>query len=67
MKVKIKMFRGKLPSYLTVGKVYDVMHSWGDLEDTVVILNDFGDQSVIALNKQGGCHHLNRGQWEIVE
>ena len=63
MKVKIKSFNGELPSYLTVGKAYEVWTSsdlWSqgirnDVHDSLVIMNF------------SNCDYLNGGSWEIVD
>ena len=61
MKIRIKTHNGELPSYLTVGKVYEVKSrgvlgfwiSVDSLEDIYVLLND--------------CYFLNAGAWEVVD
>lgn len=59
MKVKIKTFNGELPSYLTLGKVYDAVkdkyHNGYDIIDDD---NDENNKSFILLNY---CAHLNGG------
>lgn len=60
MKVRIKSFNGKLPSYLVEGKVYEfekVGCNGGWLKN-----DDFDDYIILD-----GCDHLNGGSWEIVE
>ena len=60
MKIRIKAYNGELPSYLTMGKVYEVKSrgvlgfwiSVDSLEDIYVLLND--------------CYFLNGGAWEVV-
>ena len=61
MKVKIKSFNGELPSYLTVGKVYDA-----EMESKTggKIINDDGEKIYIFTPS---CSHLNDGSWEVVE
>lgn len=64
MKIKIKSFNGELPSYLTVGKVYDVHQT---VKNRVIsrIRNDRGH--LISINLKHGCCYLNSGSWEVVE
>lgn len=62
MKVKIKSFNGKLPSYLTEGKVYEVIDCF---DDRVPMIQD--DVNSIIFIGLEYCQHLNGGSWEIVE
>ena len=62
MKVKIKSFNGELPSYLTVGKVYEVVFDNG--HGIVSCESDDGfifDACIIAPSAR-----LNGGYWEVV-
>ena len=62
MKVKIKSFNGQLPSYLTEGKVYEVIYCF---DDRVPMIQD-DVKSIIYIGLEYCCH-LNGGSWEIVE
>ena len=61
MKIRIKTYSGELPSYLTVGKVYEVksrgvLGFWivtDELEEIYVLLDD--------------CCFLNGGAWEVCD
>lgn len=59
MKVKIKTYNGKLPSYLTVGKVYEVITN----EGVGTIISDDGYEITLIME---GTSHLNGGSWEVV-
>lgn len=61
MKVKIKSFNGELPSYLTVGKIYEVVMGGFPYVD---IVDDEGDCINVNIERSG---HLNGGSWEVVE
>ena len=61
MKVKIKSFNCELPEYLTLGKVYDVIHGCGIYVD---IAGDDGFPVFLDIND---CSHLNGGSWEVIE
>lgn len=61
MKIRIKTYNGELPSYLTVGKVYECESSQNGLG--VTFINDNGDSSYASL--EGSCH-LNGGSWEVI-
>ena len=63
MKVKIKEYFGKLPKYLTVGKVYDVVECI-DYECGFLQITDDEQQSRLILIDR--CSHLNGGSWEVV-
>lgn len=63
MKVKIKSFNGELPSYLTVGKEYEVDCFFEGNKLLPCILDD--DNYLIVLIKNR-CSHLNGGSWEVV-
>lgn len=62
MKVKIKSFNGELPSYLELGKEYEIEHISQD--GSYFICTDEIDYVCIRLD---GCNHLNGGSWEIVK
>lgn len=61
MKIRIKAYNGELPSYLTVGKVYEVVlfSIHGDpkfiTDDNFFLTVDMDDSSA-----------LNGGSWEVV-
>ena len=59
MKVRIKS--GECPSYLTVGKVYEVLP---ENCNVIRIINDDGD--AISIIRTIYCGHLNGGSWEVV-
>ena len=61
MKVKIKTYNGELPSYLTLDKVYDVIHVIDDLYE--IIEKDNDSEIVIRITC---CAYLNGGSWEVV-
>lgn len=61
MKVKIKTFNGELPSYLTVGKEYEVVNG---TPPCLEIIDNYGHVVYILVN---GCPHLKGGSWEVVE
>ena len=60
MKIKIKTYNGELPSYLTVGRVYEV----NQRSDYTFILEDDTGYS-LSFNIEN-CNHLNGGSWEII-
>jgi hypothetical protein len=60
MKIKIKTYNGELPSYLTVGKVYEVEIRWFNRK---CIMDDTGYS--LSFNIEN-CNHLNGGSWEII-
>lgn len=60
MKIRIKS--GGCPSYLTLGKVYDVIP---ENCNVMRIISDDGD--VIAIFRTIDCSHLKGGSWEIVD
>lgn len=64
MKIRIKTYNGELPSYLTVGKVYESTGLFdGDEESPYYILNDKREHILICIYD---CDHLNGGSWEVV-
>ena len=63
MKVKIKSFNGELPSYLTLGKEYEVVSFLLDGGNFPRIVNDDGFRLILRLYC---CSHLNGGSWELV-
>jgi hypothetical protein len=63
MKIRIKTFNGELPSYLTVGKVYEVDCFYENNQKYPCIYADNKHHIVLEINK---CWHLNGGSWEIV-
>ena len=62
MKVEIKSFNGELPSYLTAGKVYEVIDYF---DERVPMIQD-DVNSIIYIDLEY-CHHLDGGSWEIVK
>ena len=63
MKVKIKSFNGELPSYLTAGKIYEVV-SEIDKYGITKIKTDDGYLCNIQLYSPS--QRLNGGEWEII-
>ena len=63
MKVKIKSFNRKLPSYLTEGKVYEVF-DYDYENDFGYLFDDKGDEITFVQHRS---QHLNGGSWEIVK
>jgi TRAP-type mannitol/chloroaromatic compound transport system substrate-binding protein len=62
MKIKIKSLNGKLPSYLTAGKVYSVLEKI--TIDGQVFFNIIADNRAMT----SVCRHdLNGGYWEVIE
>ena len=57
MKVRVKS--GECPSYLTVGKVYEVVGIGADS-----IVNDMKTWIPIDISN---CKHPNGGSWEVVD
>lgn len=61
MKIKIKTHNGELPSYLTVGKVYE---TYSLNHDTLFgFITDDGRKMILVLENSS---HLNGGDWEVV-
>lgn len=63
MKVRIKSFNGELPSYLTLGKEYEVVDNLS--EHVVSCIGDDGFRFDACIN--GISQRLNGGSWEIVD
>ena len=65
MKIRIKTYNGELPSYLTVGKGYEIEHI--DSEGGRFIISDLkgGDDYIVVSMR--GCKHLNGGSWEVCD
>lgn len=61
MKIRIKTYNGELPSYLTVGKVYEV--NCIESFTSVSIASDLNKFIVVRVIN---CPHLNGGSWEVV-
>lgn len=61
MKIRIKTYNGELPSYLTVGKEYDVIHGCG------IYLDISGDDGCPVFVDINDCGHLNGGSWEVCD
>ena len=62
MKVKIKTFNGKLPSYLTANRFYRVFQEC-ELSPQY-IYDDTGTRVYFLMD---GCPHLNGGSWGNAE
>ncbi len=62
MKIKIKTFYGKLPNYLTNGKVYIANKEFDGAP--FAITSDDGKQDYISIDD---CGHLNGGSWEVID
>ena len=58
MKIRVKTYKGELPSYLTVGKEYTVLDVVDCFNRTLLINN------VIEIHIND-CEHLNGGSWEV--
>ena len=63
MKIKIKSYNGELPDYLTLDKEYEVLEYYEDV-DSFYIVDDQEDE---IYTLRTSTHHLNGGEWEIVE
>ena len=63
MKIRIKTYNGELPSYLTVGKVYEIEHIDGNGGRFIISDLDGDDYIVVSMID---CKHLNDGAWEVV-
>ena len=63
MKIRIKTYNGELPSYLTVGRVYEVIHNYDGDKKFPCIICDHEFELVLLMNK---CGHLGGGSWEMV-
>lgn len=61
MKIRIKTYNGELPSYLTVGKVYETHR----IQDGRCDIN-LGGGHIIRVSYLTSCVHLNGGSWEVV-
>lgn len=61
MKIRIKTFNGELPSYLTVGRVYEVVRL--NMFLYPIIFDDENEHITIDWNNS---FHLNGGSWEVV-
>lgn len=62
MKIRIKTYNGELPSYLTVGKVYET-HNLNH-KTLFGLITDDGRKMIAVLDNSS---HLNGGEWEVVE
>ena len=65
MKIKIKTYNGELPSYLTVGKVYEIEHIDSNCGRFIISDLDGDDDDYIVVSMID-CKHLNDGAWEVV-
>ena len=63
MKVRIKSFNGKLASFLTENKWYEV-ESCSDIAGYLFITDDFDYTRSITIKN---CFYLNGGSWEVLE
>lgn len=63
MKIRIKTYNGELPSYLTVGKVYEVVVGM-DKYGIAQIKTDDGYLCDVQL--LSASDRLNGGSWEVV-
>jgi len=63
MKIRIKTYNDKLPSYLTVGKEYLVVDKLS--ENVVSCISDDGFRFDACI--KGSSQRLNGGSWEVVE
>ena len=62
MKIRIKAYNGNLPSYLTVGKVYEAHRIQGERCDI-----NLGGGHTIRVSYLTSCVHLNGGSWEVCD
>ena len=60
MKIRIKTHNGELPSYLTVGKVYEASL----FKEYCAVIED--DNGVDIFTYMNSSKHLNGGSWEII-
>lgn len=60
MRIRIKTYNVELPSYLMVGRVYNVF----PVIDYHSAIDD--DEGFLRYIKLNGCKHLNGGSWEVV-
>lgn len=60
MKIRIKTYNGDLPSYLTMGRVYE---GTGHIDAVMKITADDGSDIWVIMNCSG---FLNGGSWEVV-
>lgn len=63
MKVRIKSFNAELPSYLTVGKEYDV---FCDNIHGIYFNELVADDGSIKCINIDNCEYLSGGSWEVV-
>ena len=61
--MKVRIQSGECPSYLTVGKVYEVSYFYEDDKSKPSIIAD-NHHIVLSMDN---CAHLNGGSWEIVD
>ena len=61
MKVKIKHFNGKLPEYLTLGKIYKVEEV---LDVHLFLVGDDNGEGLVVFTED--CGFLNGGSWEVI-
>ena len=64
MKIKIKIYNGKLPEYLTTDGVYRVQQ---ECELSPQFIYDDTGSGTRVYFLMGNCPHLNGGTWEVVE
>lgn len=64
MKIRIKTYNDELPSYLTVGNVYEVVEA--DYLGFTDLFSIYDDEDVIRIVNKDNCDYLNGGEWEVV-
>lgn len=64
MKIKIKSFNGELPSYLTVGKVYEVVKP---IDKYGIAQINTDDGYLCDVQLLHASDRLNGGSWEVVD
>ena len=64
MKIRIKTYNGDLPSYLTVGNVYEVIEV--DYLGFADLFSIYDDDDVLRIVNKENFDYLNGGSWEVV-
>lgn len=64
MKIRIKTYNGELPSYLTVGKVYEV---FGGMDKYGIAQIKTDDDYLCDVQLLSASDRLNGGSWEIID
>lgn len=62
MKIRIKTYNGDLLSYLTEGKVYEVIFKISSKGGEILL--DNGNIGAVRFDRSA---HLNGGSWEVVD